>query len=167
VAWDAWGESVIYTVHRINGSGIRQTWVVDSRNGIALMAGDGVDFTVASWRQTATINSTPLIEAAREENVWVSSHFIEEKEIGVGFALDGMHNIATGLAPKLHPDEVWLSYLTGDELRIVSTDGKFDRLVLDLAPLGGRDRHFASAEDCFQVESDACSYRPPVVNWGP
>jgi|SRR5581483_996408 len=73
---------------------------------------------------------------------------------------------APSAAAALDSRSTWLAYLRGDELRIVSLVDGTDLLVLDLAPLGGRDRHFASAE-CYRDWVPACSYRPPVLSWGP
>src|SRR5207244_2998241 len=76
-----------------------------------------------------------------------------------------MTQIATGLSPGFSPDDEWVAYFKGDTIRVVRTNGLDDREVLDLAPLGGRDRHFASTPDCYPDRNDSCSYRPPMLSW--
>jgi hypothetical protein len=44
-------------------------------------------------------------------------------------------------------------------------DGSNDHELVDLAPLGGRDRHFAATPDCYPDRLAGCSYRPPLLSW--
>ena len=52
-------------------------------------------------------------------------------------------------------------FAVGDMLRVASVDGTVDEQIVDLAPLGGRDRHFAETPRCQQD----CGYRPSVISW--
>jgi hypothetical protein len=79
---------------------------------------------------------------------------------------DGSGAAAPAAAGALDSRGNWLAYLRGGELRIASLVDGTDVRVLDLAPLGGCDRHFASTE-CYPDWVPACSYRPPVLSWGP
>ena len=44
-------------------------------------------------------------------------------------------------------------------------DGADDHEMVDVAPLGGRDRHFEATPDCYPNDLPGCSYRPPVLSW--
>jgi hypothetical protein len=50
-------------------------------------------------------------------------------------------------------------------LRVFRVYEPDDHELLDVAPPGGRDRHFASQPDCFPGNAPACSYRPPLISW--
>lgn len=76
-----------------------------------------------------------------------------------------MTQIGSGLSPTFSPDQEWVAYFKGDTIRAVRTNGLDDREVLDLTPLGGRDRHFASTPDCYPERNDSCSYRAPTLSW--
>jgi hypothetical protein len=95
---------------------------------------------------------------------WLLGSFVSDSPVLYG-APGAMQQIAAGVSPTLSPDGGWVAYFKGDTLRLVRTDGSGDRALLDLAPLGGRDRHFASTPDCFPDRNDSCSYRPPVLSW--
>jgi hypothetical protein len=77
-----------------------------------------------------------------------------------------MKDIAKGTSPVLSPDGKWVAYLKDESLRLVRIDGSEDHEIVDLTPLGGRDRHFAMTPDCFPDRMPGCSYRPPVISWG-
>jgi dipeptidyl aminopeptidase/acylaminoacyl peptidase len=78
-----------------------------------------------------------------------------------------LNQIATGTSPVLSPEGQWVAYYAGDSIRLVRTDGSDDHELIDLAPLGGRDRHFAVQPDCYPDRHPACSYRPPLLSWSP
>jgi hypothetical protein len=73
--------------------------------------------------------------------------------------------LPVGVSPVISPDSNWLAYFKDESLRLIRTDGRDDHEVVDLAPFGGRDRHFASQPDCFPGNAPACSYRPPLISW--
>jgi hypothetical protein len=73
--------------------------------------------------------------------------------------------LPSGVSPVISPDENWIAYFRDESLRLVRTDGSDDHEVVDLTPLGGRDRHFASTPDCYPGRAPACSYRPPLISW--
>lgn len=76
-----------------------------------------------------------------------------------------MRQIAFGVSPELSPDGDWIAYFSEDTVRLVRSDGRDDHLLVDLEPLDGRDRHFASQPGCYPDDNPACSYRPPILSW--
>jgi hypothetical protein len=77
----------------------------------------------------------------------------------------GLRQVATGVSPVLSPQGDWIAYFQGDSVRLVRTDGTDDHLLVDLDPLGGRDRHFVTLPDCYPDPRPSCSYRPPALSW--
>jgi hypothetical protein len=77
-----------------------------------------------------------------------------------------MNKVAQGTSPVFSPDGKWIAYFKGESLRLIRIDGSADHEIVDLTPLGGRDRHFAVTPDCYPDRLPGCSYRPPAISWG-
>jgi hypothetical protein len=95
---------------------------------------------------------------------WLLGALAQEGPILFGYE-GAMRSAAEGVAPVLSPDGGWIAYLKGESLRLVRVDGSDDHEIVELAALGGRDRHFAVTPDCFPNYQEGCSYRPPVLSW--
>jgi hypothetical protein len=95
---------------------------------------------------------------------WLAAPFINEGPVVYGPA-GAMRQIASGVSPAFSPDGGWVAYFQGESVRLLRVDGSHDHELVDLAPLGGRDRHFASQPDCYPDRLPACSYRPPIISW--
>ena len=95
---------------------------------------------------------------------WLVGAFFKEAPVMYGGEAS-LRQVATGVSPTLSPDGDWIAYFIGDTIRLVRTDGSDNHELIDLGPLGGRDRHFAAQPDCFPDDMPACSYRPPLLSW--
>jgi hypothetical protein len=73
--------------------------------------------------------------------------------------------ITFGISPELSPGGNWIAYFTGESLRLIRTNSRDDHELVDLTPLGGRDRISGSQPDCYPNNAPACSYRPPLISW--
>jgi len=103
-----------------------------------------------------------LLEVAASGD-WLLGSFVREAPILFGKP-DSLKQLAEGVSPTLSPDGGWIAYFQGDRLRVAKVDGSADWQVVDLVPLGGRDRHFASA--CgLRDRLPGCGHRPPVISW--
>ena len=137
--------------------------IVPGTEGIARIdPATGDELSLAPLQKTAP---WPTMVGESEQGNWVAGSFVSEGAILYG-APGAMSQIAIGLSPTLSPDGEWVVYFKGETIRVVRTDGTDDREVLDLAPLGGRNRHFGSVEDCRPLHQGAsCSYRAPTLSW--
>jgi len=197
VAWSPDGRRLLYISSRIGGSGITEVWTADADGSNPLLLSDAIpSFRVAGWvatdvpmlyaddsglRVMSLDNLVPYSLRPRPEDpadVMVSAlrgpgvvvgHFIKEGSIFIG-PPGSLRRTTSGLAPAASLDGGWIAFLRGDELRIARVDASGDRLVLDLGTLGGRDKLFAEA-DCSPrppaKNPPGCSFRPPVLGWGP
>ena len=194
-AWSPDGEHIAYVVARIGGSGTSNIWVMrpdgSERKEIYL----GGAFLVAAWlddeqiaayigayegagqvlvfRRTSEEEPNVLISDEERSALtatraadgrWLVGPFINEGPILYGEPGD-MRQVATGGSPALSPDGRSFAYFRGDALRVALVDGTADEQIVDLAPLGGRDRHSAETPGCFPQHLPGCDYRPPVISW--
>lgn len=97
-------------------------------------------------------------------DLWLSGSWVNGKPVML-LSQRAEKQLAAGVSPALSPDANWVSYFDDESLRLVRIDGRDDHELVDLTPLGGRDRHFASQPDCFPNNAPACSYRPPLISW--
>jgi DNA-binding CsgD family transcriptional regulator len=162
VAWNEAGDLVQYIESRIGGSGVTRVWWITADEGATVQVQQSSAFLKAG----SSVNGE-AVEVLGSAGGFVSDHFMGEKTIYFGQSLQILRPIATGIAAALDGDGEWVAYFRRDELRLVSTDGVVDLLVTDVSDLGGRDRHFAELPDCFPTRHDGCSFRPPVISWGP
>ncbi len=122
------------------------------------------------WVPQLLVSAERPSGAVRAGDLWLSVPFVQEEDFVFGID-PRVRPIASGIAPVVLTESPWVAYLKGDQLRVIAFGGGFDRLVLDLTPLGGRDHHFAD-RPCYPstpppVDAASCSYRPPVLSWGP
>jgi DNA-binding CsgD family transcriptional regulator len=190
VAWSPDGSQVLYTLARIGGSGISDVWAMrpDGTERTQLHASG--TFLLASWLDAGRVvayefggilffrtdgqdepaielpgvGDEPLLAVPARDGNWLVGPFIDEGPILYG-PVGALEKIATGLSPALSPDGARVAYFFEETLRVAAVDGSEDAEILDLAPLGGRDRHFAEQPECFPDAHPACSYRPPLVSW--
>jgi DNA-binding CsgD family transcriptional regulator len=192
VAWSPDGERLLYTLARIGGSGVTDVWAMQADGTGRLRLYESGVFLLASWLDSGrvavyenssvrvfgvtgeeeppvTVRGDPPIAAiaiAAPGDTWVLAPFLDEGAITLGSLDAGRKTVANdGLSPALSPDGKRFAYFAGDTLRVAELGGAWDEAVIDLTPLGGRDRHFAEQPECFPDEHPACSYRPPLVSW--
>ena len=190
-AWSPDGEHIAYVVARIGGSGTSNIWVMRPDGSAREEIYHGGAFLVATWlddeqiaayigayegagqvlvfRRTGEEEPNVLIPDEERSALtatrvadgrWLVGPFINEGPILYGEPGD-MRQVAIGVSPALSPDGRSFAYFRGDTLRVASVDGTVDEQIVDLAPLGGRDRHFAETPRCQQD----CGYRPSVISW--
>lgn len=188
VVWSPGGTHIAYVMSRVGGSGIQDIYVVradGSERGVVYqggacweqpswMEGDRVAVydrpgQVRVFRRTGEEERSiqlpseqrcALIAIAAPEGRWLVGPITTEGPIMYGTP-DALRQVTTGTSPVLSPDGRSVAYLHGDSLRVVAVDGRDDREIADLAPLGGRD-HFFGERTC---SSAACSYRLPIIAW--
>ncbi len=190
VAWSPDGTRILYHTARIGGSGIDDVWVMradGTERSHLLLTGS---FVLPAWLDSERVAvyesgrirvflprgaEEPDIPIPNEERgsltatigtdgTWLIGPFNHEGPILYGPPQD-LQQVATGVSPKLSPDGRRFAYFQDDTLRVASVDGEDDREVLDLTPLGGRDRFFAEQPECFPQDLAACSYRTPIISW--
>lgn len=196
VAFSDGGSLVAYVRARIGGSGDSELWTMRPDGSDRLKLYTSGSFISPVWIKAQFIavnegdriigvgtDATHAPEAAlppesrfgqratpMRDNQWLVGSILTEQPIMLGRIVGpsvGMSQIAAGVSPTLSPDGRWVAYFWHDTLRVVSVDGSHDRQIADLAPLGGRDRHFAEQPECYPQALPACSYRPPSVAWWP
>jgi len=96
---------------------------------------------------------------------WLVGPITSEGPVTFGAIDAPRKTVGTGVAPALSPDGLHFAYFRDEELRVATVDGKDDRLVVDLAPLGARDRFFGEQPACVPGDQPECSYRLPVISW--
>jgi dipeptidyl aminopeptidase/acylaminoacyl peptidase len=192
VSWSPDGSELLYGLARIGGSGLGFVEMIDldgserrrieewsagfqlpqwGPEGRVLLTGSKGEALLQDATNTATRDALDLGDAPwpsvlqRDgDGRWLAGPFGPEGAIVFGPA-GAMREVAAGVSPALSPDGEWVAYFSGDSLRLVRVDGSDDHLLVDLAPLGGRDRHFASTPDCYPERRAGCSYRPPLLSW--
>ncbi len=137
---------------------------------------NGVKLIVYSVSRSAKLavvqpGDDPYISAHPLNGGTLATSFMADKDIESVSASGAITKLAIGVAAMPSPDGSWVAYFKGEALRLVSLEGPIDRLVLDLTPIGGRDHHFADTS-CYPgtpppADPLSCSYRPPVLSWGP
>ncbi|MGB2694396.1 MAG: LuxR C-terminal-related transcriptional regulator [Dehalococcoidia bacterium] len=190
VAWSPDGEHLAYVLGRIGASAIQEVWVMRADGSErARVYQNSVTWLLPSWLDNERIAIAELAERVRvfrltgeeESSIalpdpidsaltavrapagdWLVGPFISEGPIRYGNP-PALQEVASGVSPALSPDGGWFAYFDGDALRIASVDGAVDEPVIDLAPLGGRDRDFV--EGCVPETSPGCPYRVPTISW--
>lgn len=190
-AWSPDGEYIMYTLGRIGGSGVGQIWLMRPDGSARDKIYTSSAFLLPAWldgerigayegggevrvfRLTGEEESSVLLSGEERpaltatlgpDGRWLVGPFITEGPIMYGPPAS-LQRVAAGVSPALSPDGRRFAYFRGDTLRVASVDGDDDREVVDLAPLGGRDRHFAEEPGCFPQDLPGCSYRPPTISW--
>jgi hypothetical protein len=95
---------------------------------------------------------------------WLLGSFGKEAPILYGEP-KAMNQVATGVSPALAPRADWIAYFASDTIRLVRQDATQDHQLVDIGPLGGRERHFAVTPDCYPDRLSGCSYRSPLLSW--
>ena len=155
-------------IYPSGGGFLVATWLDDERIAAYIGAYEGAG-QVLVFRRTGEEEPNVLIPDEERSALmatraadgrWLVGPFINEGPILYGEPGD-MRQVAIGGSPALSPDGRSFAYFRGDMLRVASVDGTVDEQIVDLAPLGGRDRHFAETPRCQQD----CGYRPSVISW--
>jgi len=120
-----------------------------------------ITFFAAS--QEFSLAAIPALPLDQEE--WLVGPITAEGPITLGSPDTGRKTVATGVAAALAPGGAAFAYFAGDALRVAEIGGSADEQILDLAPLGGRDRFFGEQPACVPDSSAACSYRLPEISW--
>jgi DNA-binding CsgD family transcriptional regulator len=120
---------------------------------------DAIPFAATGDFSFVAMPASPL-----DDDEWLVGPITAEGAITLGSANTGRKTMATGVAPALAPGGAAFAYFAGDTLHVAEIGGSADEQILDLAPLGGRDRFFGE-DACVQGLSPACSYRLPAISW--
>ncbi len=159
-------------IYPIGGGFLEATWLDDEQIAAYIGAYEGAG-QVLVFRRTGeeepnvliSDEERPALTATRAaDGRWLVGPFINEGPILYGEPGD-MRQVAIGSSPALSPDGRSFAYFLGDTLRVASVDGTVDEQIVDLAPLGGRDRHFAEQPGCVPQHLPGCDYRPPMISW--
>jgi Tol biopolymer transport system component/DNA-binding CsgD family transcriptional regulator len=127
---------------------------------------DAIPFAATGEFSFAAVPALPI-----DEDEWLVGPITSEGPITLGSANAGRKTVATGVAPALAPGGAAFAYFAGDTLRVAEIGGSADEQIVDLAPLGGRDRFFGEVGPCIPIGSapgdvvPACSYRLPAISW--
>ncbi|MPZ98085.1 MAG: hypothetical protein GEU80_01915 [Dehalococcoidia bacterium] len=190
VSWSPDGQHVAYVVSRLSGSGVSQLWVARADGTAARLIADGarawifptwtVDGHIAIIKAGGaatvldttgtTVDDVALPVLGLNEAVWFDRALADAglrvlagNSIVAGPIRAGvpgqLSTVASGLAPAPSPDRQEFIYLADSEIRRVSASD-VNSLLVDLAPLGHPEEHFASV-----CSSERCSYRPPALSW--
>ena len=159
-------------IYPIGGAFLVATWLDDEQIAAYIGAYEGAG-QVLVFRRTGEEEPNvlipdeerPALTASRTaDGRWLVGPFIIEGPILYGEPGD-MSQVAIGVSSALSPDGRSFAYFLGDTLRVASVDGTVDEQIVDLVPLGGRDRHFAEQPGCVPQHLPGCDYRPPVISW--
>lgn len=154
-------------VYRGSGPFLSPSWLDSERIAVAERAERVRIFRLTGEEEPSAALAEPddsaLTAIRAPDGDWLVGPFISEGPIRYGEP-PTLQEVASGVSPALSPAGGWFAYFRGDALRVASVDGAVDQQVVDLTPLGGRDRHFAG-EDCFPDIPPGCSYRVPTISW--
>lgn len=193
-AWSPDGGQILYVINRVGGSGASAAGLIDVSTGevtpfpqapiygagflYGLWLRDGPQKLWSGWEfidldanyeaqvgTTLVRNSRPGTIKQASGVIWVAGSWVGSEPILVLTRDELAQPPAIGVSPAISPDGDWIAYFDDESLRIVRIDGRDDHELVDLTPLGGRDRHFASQPDCYPGNAPACSYRPPLISW--